>query len=111
MRKPWGLRRAELRDLDDWYVVNVLLRPGEEQQAKDGAYLPVAMALTAEEQAGRQNLKGANFKEMFIELWRSWGDTAAAAQERWLRWLEDNPGVDRASCGETAAAGEAEGEG
>lgn len=75
--------------MDAWQLVNVFLRPGEPDVAKDGGYWPVAN--DGGEAIDRFEALGAGFDAMFKELCRWRGCSEEETQLRWQEYVAENP--------------------
>jgi hypothetical protein len=85
---------AEIAQADDWQLVNLYSRPGEEKEAKDGAYWPVPNRSRDQALANwAPGLASGNFQEMFKAVWRSRGCDESEVAERLADYLKENPGL------------------
>ena len=113
MREPWNMPRESIARLTDWQKVNLIFRPGDPHEAKQGVYWPVPdydpeRACDPEGMPRPRvgEVKGSSFHEVVYWYYRTYCGMRdrAAMRERLHQDYPDYRGLDGIDNGDGTAS-------
>ena len=78
------MTREQFMDLDDWTLINVYLRPNQNEDDPLEGYLPVGRV--NKDDKPKSPIAASNPRDVFFYIWRQRGKTDAEIEELIKKW-------------------------